>query len=172
MNIFGYFVLAHLFGKKFKNILAPGDLAFGYVVWYGYTRVFMEPLRDASFNMGEDGYWSWLWSLIFVAVGTLLIAINHIVRYVLNEKKQGEASFSIRSNNIAISVLSPIAVGCIISGIITMCLNQGGLAIALNGFNIGVITLVTGIAFLFLDAIIVTELIYKLKNRKKGALDA
>ena len=172
VNIFGYFVLAHLFGKKFKNILAPGDLAFGYVVWYGYTRVFMEPLRDASFNMGEDGYWSWLWSLIFVAVGTLLIAINHIVRYVLNEKKQGEASFSIRSNNIAISVLSPIAVGCIISGIITMCLNQGGLAIALNGFNIGVITLVTGIAFLFLDSIIVTELIYKLKNRKKGALDA
>ena len=172
VNLFGYFVLAHLFGIKLKKILAPGDLAFGYVIWYGFTRVFMEPLRDAAYNMGEDGYWSWFWSLIFVGVGALLIAANHIVRYVINEKNKKEASFSIRSNNIAISVLSPLAVGLMVSGIISMCMNEGGLSIALNGFNIGVICLVTGIAFLFLDAVAITELVYKLRNHKLGAIDA
>lgn len=169
VNLFGYFVIAHLFGDRLKKILAPGDLAFSYIIWYGFTRVFMEPLRDANYNMGEDGYWSWMWSLIFVGAGTLLIAINHIVRYVLNEKKKGEASFSIRSNNITISVLSPLAIGFMVSGIITMSLNQGGLAIALNPFNIGVICLVVGISFLFLDAVAITELIYKIRNNKQVA---
>ena len=164
VNLFGYFVLAHLFGIKLKKITAPGDLAFGYVIWYGFTRVFMEPLRDSAFNMGEDGYWSWFWSLIFVAAGTLLIAINHIVRYYLNSKK-GESSFSIKSNNIAISVLSPFAVGLMVSGIISMCMNQGGLSIALNGFNIGVICLVTGVSVLFLDAVAIYELVMKLKHQ-------
>ena len=172
VNLFGYFVLAHLFGIKLKKILAPGDLAFGYVIWYGFTRVFMEPLRDAAYNMGSDGYWSWFWSLLFVAGGTLLIATNHIVRYVLKEKNHQEASFSIRANNITISVLSPLGVGLLVSGIIAMCMNQGGLSIALNGFNIGVICVVTGISFLMLDAVAILELVYKLKNKKLGALDA
>ena len=132
----------------------------------------MEPLRDAAFNMGQDGYWSWLWSLMFVAVGTLLIAVNHIVRYVLAHKKEEEASFSIKSNLIAASALAPISLGLIITGSILMSSNESGLSIALNGFNIGVICLVTGIAFLFLLAVACTELIIKLTHKNVEGLNA
>ena len=45
-NLLGYFVLAHLFGVKLRKYTQLGDLAFGYVMWYGMTRVLMEPLRD------------------------------------------------------------------------------------------------------------------------------
>ena len=172
VNIFGYFVLAHLFGIRLKKILAPGDLAFGYVIWYGFTRVFMEPLRDAAYNMGEDGYWSWFWSLIFVGAGALLIATNHIVRYLLNEKKKKEASFSVRSNIIGSGALCLASLALIIPGIILMANNPSGLSIALNGFNIGVILLVSGIALLFLDIAVIIELLLKLKNQKLEEKDA
>lgn len=173
VNLFGYFVLAHLFGIKLKHITAPGDLAFGYIIWYGFTRVFMEPLRDSAFNMGQDGYWSWLWSLIFVGAGTLLIAINHIIRFLKDYKEGKTHDFSIKANSITVSVLSLLAIGLIISGAVNMGMSTGGLAIALNQFNIGVICLVTGISFLLLDASAVTELILNIKrNKESEALDA
>ena len=171
VNLLGYFVIAHLFGIRFKKILAPGDLAFSYIIWYGFTRVFMEPLRDSSFNMGEDGYWSWFWSLIFVAVGTLLIAINHIVRYVYKYKNGEQLSYSKISNGIALSVLGTHATIFITLGIILMSIFEGGLSIALNGFNIGVISLVTGISILLLAIVSLVELILKSKKPPLGEIN-
>ena len=169
VNLTGYFVLAHLFGIKLKKITAPGDLAFGYIIWYGFTRVFMEPLRDAAFNMGKDGYWSCFWSLIFVAVGTLLIATNHIVR--LFKDKNYQDLYSKKANLIAGCSLGVVAISLFVVGAILMSSNESGLSIALNGFNIGVICLVTGASFLFLTSVACTEYVLKLKNHQ-GALDA
>lgn len=161
VNLLGYFVLAHVFGIRFKKITEPGDLCFGYVIWYGATRVFMEPLRDSSYNMGSDGYWSWLWSLIFVAVGTLLIVINHVVRYYKKYKNNGDFSGDFyKKNGIFGSIITGvIAVAFIVVGAIMMALNQGGLAIALNAFNIGVIFLVVGISLVFGTCIPLSQLL-------------
>ena len=170
VNLFGYFVIAHLFGIKLKKILAPGDLAAGYVIWYGFTRVFMEPLRDSAYNMGDDGYWSWFWSLIFVAAGTLLIAANHIVRYVLARRNGKDTnSYSLMTTSIASAALAISALSLIIVGVFNMVNNAQALSIALNGFNIGVICLVTGVAVLFLTAASVVELVYKIKDNPTGA---
>ncbi|MBE6133195.1 MAG: prolipoprotein diacylglyceryl transferase [Erysipelotrichaceae bacterium] len=151
VNLLGYFVLAHLFGIRLKKITEPGDLCFGYIIWYGATRVFMEPLRDSSYNMGSDGYWSWLWSLIFVGVGTLLIVINHVVRYYKKFKNNGDFSGEFyKKNGILGSIITGVvAVSFIVIGIVMMATNEGGLAIALNAFNVGVIFLVVGISVLF-----------------------
>lgn len=174
VNLFGYFVLAHLFGIRLKKICAPGDLAFGYVIWYGYTRVFMEPLRYSAYNMGTDGYWSWLWSLIFVAVGTLLIAVNHIVRYVIKYKKGEKGSYSKKSNIITGSSLLAISIAFIVIGSVMMSVNQGGLEIALNGHNVGIIFLVSGLALFTLFVATLIELILKIKgnNNQLGEANA
>ena len=173
VNLFGYFVIAHLFGIKLKKITAPGDLAFGYVIWYGFTRVFMEPLRDSAFNMGQDGYWSWFWSLMFVAVGTLLIAVNHTVRYVLAQRNNKETnSFSLLTTSIGGAALAISSLTLIIVGTFNMVNNSYSPTIAFNGFNIGVICLVTGVSLLFLTAAAATELIYKIKANPQGAANA
>ena len=168
-NLFGYFVIAHLFGIKLKKITEPGDLCFAYIIWYGATRVFMEPLRDSSFNMGADGYWSWLWSLIFVGVGTLLIVVNHVVRYFRRFKNKGDFSGEFyKKNGIFGSIITgTIALSFIVIGAVMMGLNQGGLAIALNAFNIGVIFLVVGISLLFATMIPLSQLmLYRFTHMK------
>jgi prolipoprotein diacylglyceryltransferase len=32
-NLFGYFFIAHVFGKALGKYHEPGDLCFGYVIW-------------------------------------------------------------------------------------------------------------------------------------------
>jgi len=145
VNMLGYFVLAHLFGDLLRKYTKPGDLAFGYIAWYGMTRVVMEPLRDGSFNMGSNGYWSWFWSLIFVLVGLLLIAINHVVRNVLANKK-GELLYEdkqFKFNAIFGGIVLAIALAGTIIGIYLMASNSFSSKIIFDNFNIGVILLVT-----------------------------
>ena len=174
VNMLGYFVLAHVFGVRFKKITEPGDLCFGYVIWYGATRVFMEPLRDSAYNMGTDGYWSWLWSLIFVGVGTLLIVINHVIRYYKKFKNNGDFSGDFyKKNGIFGSIITGVvAISLIVTGAVLMALNQGGLAIALNAFNIGVIFLVVGISFLFGTLIPLSQLLFRHWTHIKVESDA
>ena len=87
INMLGYFVIAHLFGKRLFKVLEPGDLGIAYIIWYGLTRVILEPLRDSEFNMGGKGYWSWIWCLLYVLIGSIGIIANHIIRYVLKKRK-------------------------------------------------------------------------------------
>ncbi len=143
-NLFGYFVIAHVFGKALRKYTQLGDLAFGYVMWYGLTRVFMEPLRDTAFNMGKNGYWSWIWSLIFVLFGALAIAINHIVRYFKKPKQIKEMYYIITS-------ACYLVVGMVlaITGVILMAKSNFATAFTLNQFNWGLILLALGISSLF-----------------------
>ncbi len=167
-NLLGYFVIAHVFGKALGKHNEPGDLCFGYVIWYGLTRVLMEPLRSTDFQMGQNGYWSWVWSMIFVFAGTLLIVINHLVRYFLRKKK-GEQVVAKRNNKLfgIVSSLIIIAVSAalIIPGALLMINNPFNAVVAYNSFNVGLIILVLGCSALLSLGISLPILIDGIKTK-------
>ena len=157
VNLFGYFVLGHVFGKALRKYTELGDVGFGYIIWYGLTRVFMEPLRDSSFQMGEKGYWSWIWSLIFVAVGSLLIAANHIVRHIIRKKQD---KYVVKKNDLRNSLIGLAGVvvasaALIVVGAVLMTSNPFVAVVAYNSFNVGTMLLVIG-ASLFAAGLAVT----------------
>ena len=149
-NLFGYFLIAHFFGKLLGKYHEPGDLCFGYVIWYGLTRVLMEPLRFGDFKMGEDGYWSWVWSMIFVFVGTLLIVANHIARLIIKKKNNQYEAKPYDTKLGIISTLVIVAVGgaLLAYGAYLMSSNQFVQVVDLNRFNVGIILLVLGASVL------------------------
>ena len=168
-NVLGYFVLAHLFGKKLNKITCPGDLAFGYLIWYGFTRALMEPIRDSAFNMGQDGYWSWFWSVIFIAGGSLLILINHIVRKSIAIKKGETSEVKLVKTNISLGVFAVIGIALIVTGTTLMSVKGFEATIALNQFNVGLILLVTGITFFLFISLPIIDLVHKYQTNKKVA---
>ena len=145
-NLLGYFVIAHIFGKALGKYHEPGDLCFAYVIWYGATRVLMEPLRSTDYQMGENGYWSWVWSMIFVLAGTFLIVINHVVRYIIKKKKN---TYQVQPYDKKLGLVSTIII-LIVSGALLavgaymMATNEFVTKVEYNTFNIGLMILVLG----------------------------
>lgn len=174
-NLFGYFVLAHVFGKALRKHTELGDLCFGYVIWYGLTRVLMEPLRSTDYQMGQNGYWSWVWSMIFVLAGTLLIVVNHIVRHILKKKKN---VYHVKQNDgfkgaIAAIIIVLVSTALIVSGAMMMSSNQFVAVVAYNSFNVGLMLLILGLsAFLTLAIALITLFEYLKNNPKKDAFSA
>ena len=150
VNLFGYFFLAHLFGKALRKYTELGDVGFGYIIWYGLTRVFMEPLRSTNYQMGNNGYWSWVWSMIFVFVGTLLIVINHVVRSLLRKKNDtfSVKPYDITLGAIASSIIVVLGGALIAVGVYLIANNEYIAIVAYNGFHIGLILLVLGLSVL------------------------
>ena len=142
-NLLGYFVLAHVFGVALRKYTQLGDLAFGYVVWYGLTRVLMEPLRDQAFNMGNGGYWSWIWSLLFVLGGSLLIGLNHLVRFLKQPREVNKNLYLFGSIGVGV-----VALALIIPGIIMMANSSFSASLEFNTFNWGLIILAIGVSIL------------------------
>ena len=143
-NLLGYFVIAHVFGVALRKHTQLGDLAFGYVVWYGLTRVLMEPLRDADFNMGKNGYWSWIWSLVFVIGGALAIALNHLIRYLLHKKEVNRNLYLFGSIGVGLVSITLIAIASMM-----MATSKATATLVLNKFNWGLIVLALGISVFF-----------------------
>ena len=172
VNLFGYFLLAHVFGKLLGKYHEPGDLCFGYVIWYGLTRVLMEPLRSSDFQMGENGYWSWVWSMIFVFVGTLLIVGNHIVRLIIKKKKN---AYEVKPYDMKLGIIST-AIIVIVGGALTalgaylMGSNKFVEVVAYNSFNIGVIILVLG-ASVLLTLGISLPILFNANNKQPEPLE-
>ena len=158
-NMLGYFVIAHVFGRALRRYTELGDLAFGYIVWYGLTRVIMEPLRDASFNMGENGFWSWIWSLVFVIGGALLIAGNHLVRFLLKPRNINKKQYIIGSICVFTSFLA-----LLIPAIIMMSTSKAEAKLVLNTFTWGLILLALAISILFGLIITIPPLFIKKKQ--------
>lgn len=145
-NFLGFFVLAHLFGRKLKNLTKAGDLAFGYIIWYGLTRVFMEPLRYEDFQMNT---WSWIWSMAFILVGCFAISINHLIRNYLKVRKDNSIlqSFSFRTSIFESIGFFVVGSTLVIVGSIMMA--NGTFVespLVLNTFSIGLILLILGIS--------------------------
>ena len=148
INLLGYFILAHVFGKALRKYTELGDLGFGYIIWYGLTRVLLEPLRTAEYKMGEDGYWSWVWAMIFVLLGTAAIVGNHIVRYILRKKHN---TFKVKPYEKKLGVISSMAIIVVAAGLIAlgaylMTANPFKVVVEYNGFNEGVMALILGIS--------------------------
>ena len=152
-NLLGFFVLAHVFDKALHKYHEPGDIGCGYIIWYGMTRVLMEPLRSADYQMGDKGYWSWLWSMVYVIVGTLLIVVNHIVRLIIKKKK---GTYVVQPYDKKLGLVSTIIIvlvsGALLAGgAYMMATNEFVTKVEYNGFNIGSMILVLGVsAFLTL----------------------
>ena len=150
VNLLGFFVLAHLFGKKLRKYVEFGDVGFGYFIWYGLTRVFMEPLRYGAFNMGENGFFSWIESFGYVFVGVLAIVINHIVRDIIRHKNN---TFHVKPYDkklglISSAIIIAISIAFIVTGAYLISTGTYVAAMCYNQFNTGVIFLVLGIAVL------------------------
>jgi phosphatidylglycerol:prolipoprotein diacylglycerol transferase len=86
INLTGYFVLRWGVGVGLKRFIKPGDIALGYLVWYGLTRGIMEPLRDPTYNMGNQGDWSVVWGWVFFGAGFVAIALNHVLQHRFGKK--------------------------------------------------------------------------------------
>ncbi len=158
-NLLGYFVLAHLFGIKLRKYTQLGDLAFGYIIWYGMTRVIMEPLRDVEFNMGDNGYWSWIWSLAFVIGGALAIGLNHFIRFIRQPRQINKLTYII--GTASVGVVSAALIGV---GIGLMSTSSFSQKLALNQYNSGLIVLAVGVALMLGLLITIPPLVLKKKE--------
>lgn len=155
LNVAGYFIIAELFGRKLRKYTELGDLAFAYIIVYGINRATLEPLRVSAFTMGEEGFWSWIWSVTFIAIGILAIVINHIVRFYL-KKKKGLISPkpSWRKNSmISTIVIALIAIAFMVPGIILLSGSVIPIPLSFTPFVGGFILLITGVGILFATAI-------------------
>ena len=171
-NLLGYFVLGHVFGKALRKHLEYGDVGAGYIIWYGMTRVLLEPLRDSSYQMGNNGYWSWVWSMIYVLVGTLMIIANHIIRNVIRKKK-GELVVTSNDKNVGLigSIIVAIVGGAILAGAIYLLTsNKFETVVAYNGFNIGLMLLVLGVSVL-LGLAISLPIFFRSLNKEKEVVE-
>lgn len=88
-NIIGYFVIVKLIPLLWPESKgrAKGDNLAFYLMWYGIVRIIMEPLRNASFNMGGDGMWSIWNSAIYIIIGVLALLAFQFVAKI--EKSRG-----------------------------------------------------------------------------------
>lgn len=79
INLAGYFFLTHGLEKVLSKHRLYGDETFGYILWYGMTRVLLEPLRAGEYNMTGGGVMQALvMAWVFVGVGVLGILLNHV----------------------------------------------------------------------------------------------
>lgn len=90
-NLTGFFVLRYAIGRGLKKYIGLGDIGASYIIWYGLTRVALEPLRVGFTLEGHDdgfGYLqSWIIAFVMVALGILLIVVFHL--YDHWRKKKG-----------------------------------------------------------------------------------
>lgn len=94
INLLFFFVIGHalpaFLGKHYKD----GDSTFSYFIAYGFVRVALEPLRNATFIMGvgsgstdvtKTHYQSYMMAIAFIVIGVVLILANHVLR-MLSDK--------------------------------------------------------------------------------------
>lgn len=87
-NLGMFFVM--YFGFEFIKQRKAGDLAGGYILWYGALRLGLEPLRDAEYKSTA----TIVFSAIFVAAGALFILANHLLLDKVRDKKIWHTLFS------------------------------------------------------------------------------
>lgn len=168
LNVLGYFLIAELFGNKLRKFTELGDLAFSYIIWYGIVRAFLEPLRDVTYKMGNDGFWSWIWSVCFIAIGMLLIAGNHIIRYLIKKhKKAYKLSKTPKTYLYTLIIFVCISVAFIVSGVLLMVNSSMPDTLTVNPFMFGLILLIVAVGFIFLSSVPLTYFIEVKRSEKE-----
>ena len=166
MNIGGFFFLSELFGRKYRKVTELGDIAFGYVVTYGLIRFVLEPFRDEHFYMGTNGFWSFVFAGLFVVAGMLGIFINHLVRFLLRQKKNEQKAPQNWAKTLQIVLVSlSIGAGALLGGgAVLMAMEKPDITkLSASLFNLGIILLVAGVAVLFAIGCVV---LYKIEAKK------
>lgn len=94
VNLMFYFLLRYGMPALMQKHYCHGDSSFGYFIAYGITRMILEPLRNPAFIMGTDNvtsshtdYKSFFMAIAYIIIGILLIAVNHLLRYLARKGK-------------------------------------------------------------------------------------
>lgn len=165
-NLAGYFFIRFALGKGLRKYLQLGDLAFSYIVWYGLTRVIMEPLRNENYNMGNDNYYSWIWAMVFVVAGCFAIFVNHLVRYFIDRNKVSYKKQNMVFTLFSSSSLFAVSLVFIILGAIFM----GGIrthTLGFDDFNTGLLLLIIGLGALSIFGCSIIYIIQSLSKKNE-----
>ncbi len=168
VNVAGYFLIMDLFGKRLRKYLENGDLAISYIIFYGLVRTFMEPLRASRYNMGSSGYWSWVWSILFVAIGVLLVVVNHTIR-ILYRRNKGTLCLNkntFKKSFISTLVFSICGLVLLFTGVSLMAVYPSEPTLVYSGYTVGIILLILGVALLILDIIPILLMCFSYKNEE------
>lgn len=76
-NTIGYFLIRYGVGHGLKRWKSGGDLAMCYVLWYGFTRLFLEPLRSSSYEYQN----SITMAIFMIVAGFVGIILFHLYDY-------------------------------------------------------------------------------------------
>lgn len=91
VNIAGYFILTHLVEDVLGKWHVHGDGLYGYFVWYGFTRILLENVRYATFNMhqsaGQTVSSAYVMAWLFFVFGILLLVGNQVCTRLYRKKK-------------------------------------------------------------------------------------
>jgi hypothetical protein len=161
LNLLGYVIIGEIIPRFFKKHTELGDVGFSYIVWYGLIRTVLEPLRPASYQMGSGGYWSWVWSIMFILLGSLVIFLNHLIRYLIRKhKNQNVIRFKSFNSNLSVTIgLSLVAVSLFTVGITLMSTNKFVSELEWTPFNLGLFLTILGGSVTFFVLSTVLELI-------------
>lgn len=81
-NLSGYFIIEYGIRKALGKYHSDGSLLGCYLIWYGLTRVFLEPMRT-----GADYYLtSYITSFVMIGLGVLVIVLAFINKEYLKKK--------------------------------------------------------------------------------------
>lgn len=91
LNLMAYVIVAIALPRVLKNY-KNGDSTFAYFIFYGLIRMILEPVRNATFIMGNSdtsGLFttSVKMSVAFMIVGIILVVANHLIRQVVDIDK-------------------------------------------------------------------------------------
>ena len=77
LNTAGFFVIMFGIRKGLKKYYKAGDLIGAYLIWYGTVRAILEPMRNPTYQMGNNLTSVWM-SVAFIIGGVALIVLAHI----------------------------------------------------------------------------------------------
>jgi len=75
------------YNKTVEAITPEGCNLGYYLAWYGTTRAILEPLRDSSFNMGNDDMWSVYSAYFMIGIGLLIVILLAIWQFMRDNGK-------------------------------------------------------------------------------------
>lgn len=94
VNVLGFVVLFYVVRLLLKKYLRPGYLVAGYLIWYGLTRVILEPLRDSQYKMGNNIMASQAMAYVFIVLGIgLIFCFYFLDKYLKNRTKDVPEKF-------------------------------------------------------------------------------
>ena len=160
INIAGFIILSYGITRLVKGKELRGVVTFSYFIWYGLTRVILEPLRNEKFIMSVNDSGiptSRITAIVFMVVGALLVGLVFLNRYYLSPKGKGLGKILAEYSNKFNSL--PRWAKILIEAIpVSGWFNAIFYRLSKDNFTCGVLCIVLGPIFWIID--LVTMIIY------------